>query len=122
MDTEQPVSIEQLFAKAGEASKIMSEMAELSGYFSPQRARALREILENGDPAMGGAGRQADIEMLKRLEVSGQAGEPFAGYDMDPATGHCDELSNDIFLLGHAVAAERVKGIIAELVGQLKKI
>jgi len=122
MEKEPPVSIEQLSAKAEEASKKMSEMAELVKYFSPKRAQALREILEKGNPAMGSSGRLEDIEMLKRLEKSNQAGDPFAGYDIDPATGHCDELSNDIFLLGHAVAAEKAKRIIDELAEQLKKI
>jgi len=119
---EKEPQIERLSAKIEEASKKMSEMAELVKHFSPKRAQALREILEKGNPDMGGTGRLEDIEMLKRIEVSGQTGEPFSGYDIDPATGHCDDLSNDIFLLGHAVAAEKARRTIEEMAEQLKKI
>ena len=60
--------------------------------------------------------------MLKELEQSGQKGKPFAGYDIDPATGHCDELANDMVYLTHAVAFEDVKKIIEGMAEDVKKI
>lgn len=123
MEKEPSISVEQLSAKIVEASKLLSDLRELAEHFSPKRARALRELLEKKPPRRGDPDfRKKEIEMLKKLEESGQTGKPFAGYTIDPATGHCDELSNDMTYLVQAVAAEDAKRIIDDLAEQLKKI
>ena len=116
MEKEPSISIEQLSAKIVETSKLLSETRELVDHFSPKRARALRELLEKKPPRDDNRVdfRKKEIEMLNELEGGGQTGKPFAGYDIDPATGHCDELSNDMVYLTHAVAFEDAKRTIEE--------
>jgi len=116
---EKKLEIDKLSAEIEETSKKMSEMTELVKHFSPERARALREILKKGGDSTGNID---DIKMLKMIEEGGQAGEPFAGYSIDPSTGRCDEVTNDIFLLVHVAAAEKAKSMIEELAEKLKKI
>ena len=123
MEKEPTITVEQLSAKIVEASKLLSDMSELVAHFNPKRAHALRELLEKRPPRSGDlAFREKEIALLKKLEEGGQTGKPFAGYDIDPATGYCEELGNDMVYLVHAVAAEVAKGIIDDMAEQLKKI
>ncbi|MBU0661633.1 hypothetical protein KKG22_05690 [Patescibacteria group bacterium] len=116
-----PKKPEELRDLTEQAREKMAELSELTKHFSPERAKALRELLEqNPGSGDGGVPRSELISLLQEIEETSNVSENFTGYKADPATGECEELSRDMFDLVHAAAGRQTQRLIEKMLDKLK--
>ncbi len=115
--SEQPTELRDLAEQAKEKT---AELSELTKHFSPERAQALRKILEQNPDQGGGVPRSELIDFLQEIEKTSDVSENFTGYKVDSKTGECEALSRDMFDLIHAAAGRQAQRIVERMLKKLQ--